>query len=436
MNFFKLNIYDLNYEHTCKKLGLLNLPAENNPKPGILIRILSLFKYLILTIPFKKKIKNIKKNKIIFFAYANNEIKSMRPIQNKIDKSYLVGQKKFKNDFPFFTSYLLAICFIPVVLINFLFCKDPYIKRSFYYVFNGFCLAYAFAITLPIWLRKIQPKKIVISNQLSVYHRSLVASAHKIGIETVFMQHASVTDNHPPLTNFNTVLLEGKDSLEKYQKNGCNNLKIFLCGIPKSDKYFKFINEKNTVKNVGICTNGIDDINAYEKLINKVSQIKKLKNIYMRPHLADRKFDKWQKIASNYGLKFSNSRTTNSFDFLCEVDLIISGDSNIHLEAATMNVSSIYFDSSNLNLDWYGFRKNGLIDYFSDIDSTIARIRELMIEKKNIRSRAKQYIETINTDFDGCSTQLLAKIINDCDVKDYFTRNIDENNNLIYKPNK
>ena len=106
--------------------------------------------------------------------------------------------------------------------------------------------------------------------------------------------------------------------------------------------------------------------------------------IILRPHPADRRFDKWQKIASNYGLKFSNVRLTNSFDFLCKVDLIISGDSNIHLEAATMNVTSIYFDSSSLCLDWYGFKKNGLIEYSENIDLILGRIRELTYDRKNI----------------------------------------------------
>ena len=435
MNFLGVNIYDLNLEHTCEKLGLLKLPKENNPIPGIFTRILSLFKNLILTISLKTKSEKIKNKRTIFFAYAENEVKCMRPIQKKIDKSYLVGQKKFKNDFPFFTSYLLAIFFIPVVFVNFLICKDPYIKKSFYYVFNGFCLAYAFSITLPIWLKRIQPRKIVVSNQLSVYHRSLVFYAQKLDIETVYMQHASVTKNHPPLLNFNTALLEGEDSLEKYQKNGTNNLKIFLCGIPKSDKYFSFVNKRRMVENLGICTNGIDDIKVFEELINKISQIDKLKNVYLRPHPADRRFKKWKSIASKFRLKFSNCKTTHPFDFLRNVDLIISGDSNIHLEAASMNVSSIYFDSTKLNLDWYGFKKNGLVDFFDKVDSTVLKIKELIIEKKNIRNRAKLYIETINTKFDGQSTELCSKIISDSGVKDLFKSTLDKNNNLINRLN-
>ena len=150
---------------------------------------------------------------------------------------------------------------------------------------------------------------------------------------------------------------------------------------------------------------------------------------------ADRRFKRWKSIASKFRLKFSNCKTTHPFDFLSNVDLIISGDSNIHLEAASMNVSSIYFDSTKLNLDWYGFKKNGIVDFFDKVDPTVLKIKELIIEKKNIRNRAKLYIETINTKFDGKSTELCSKIINDFGVKDLFKSTLDKNNNLINRLN-
>jgi len=385
--------------------------------------------------PLNRREIKVKNKQIVFFDCASNEVKSMSPIQNKIENSYLLGQKKFRNDFPFYSSYLIAIFFIPVVFIRFLFCKDAYLKKSFSYVFDGFCLAYAFTITLPIWLRKIQPRKIVISNQLSVYHRSLAASAHKLGIETIFMQHASVTDNFPPLTNYHTALLEGENTLDKYQKNGSKNLNIYLIGMAKFDYYYGIVNKKAIVENIGICTNGMDNIDRFEELINKISLLNDIKNIYLRPHPSDRRFEQWSKISIRYNIKFSNVRVVNSFDFLGKVDLIIAGDSNILLEAALMNVSCIYFDSLNSNHDWYGFNKNGLVDYFNKIDLLLIRVGELIIDKKTTRNIAKKYIETINTSFEGRSSQLAANIINDLDMKDSFVSNKDDNYNTVYKIN-
>ena len=101
-----------------------------------------------------------------------------------------------------------------------------------------------------------------------------------------------------------------------------------------------------------------------------------------------------------------------------------------------MNVSCIYFDSFNSNHDWYGFKKNGLVDYFNNIDLLLIRVGELIIEKKTTRNIAKKYIETVNTSFEGRSSQLAANILNDLDMKDSFFSKNDDNDNIVYKINK
>ena len=65
-----MDIYDLNYDFTSEKLGILNLPPENNPKRGIFIRILSLFKNFVFTISLKRKKIKVKKKQIVFFCYS------------------------------------------------------------------------------------------------------------------------------------------------------------------------------------------------------------------------------------------------------------------------------------------------------------------------------------------------------------------------------
>ena len=435
IDFLKTDIYDLNFQFTDKKTGNLYLNDSANPQKGIIIRILSLFKHCLLSIPFKISKHKIPKNSVLFLASSGNELKSIIPIQTIIEGSYIVGQKKYKNDYPLFLSHILAILFIPLVFVRFIFCDDNYLKKSFQYIFNGFCLAYAFSITLPLWLKITKPKKIIICNQFSVYSRSLAKSAYRLGIETVLVQHATVPQNAPTLKNNHIAILDGKYSLSEYQKNGSKNVKIYLAGLPKSDKYIENINQNKIVENIGICTNELDNIIEFDKLISKISLIPKLKNIYLRPHPTDRRFDVWKKIALKNGVKFSNVRIVSSFDFLTNVDLIISGNSNIHLEAVSLNILSIFFDPLNIKYDHYGFIKNGLVNYFSDIDSVIIQIKKYTIEKKDNRFLAKHYIATIDSTFDGRSAELFAKIINDANIKECFTKSIDENNISIFKLN-
>lgn len=364
---------------------------------------------------------------------AKNEVDSMAPIQRQIDNSFMLGQKNYRQDFPFFKSYLLAVFFIPFVLLKYLSCKDPYIKKSYFYAFDSFCLAYALYLTIPPWLKKISPNKVIICNQLNVFHRSLAKYAHEKNIETVFMQHASVSDNFPPLTDYRTAFFEGEDTLHKYQNNESCNLQLYLIGMPKADESFNFINKTNQVKNVGICTNQLDDIKKYENLVKELSNMKRLINIYVRPHPSDRRFSEWSTISKKYDINFSNSKIVHSFDFLKSVDLIIAGDSNIHLEATLMNITSIYYDPLKADLDFYDFKKNGMVEYFDDIKSLSNRVELLISKRESNRIKARYYNDIINTNFDGKSTELAVSILCDQNLDDFFVSQIDKNNNTIHR---
>ena len=99
--------------------------------------------------------------------------------------------------------------------------------------------------------------------------------------------------------------------------------------------------------------------------------------------------------------------------FLNQVDVAIAGDSGILLEAALVNVYPIYFDFRKVHLDHYGFEKNGLVERFTDVNKLLNKLDNLVLEKMNIRSKAKQYCESVNTVYDGRSSELASKLINE-----------------------
>ena len=72
----------------------------------------------------------------------------------------------------------------------------------------------------------------------------------------------------------------------------------------------------------------------------------------------------------------------------------------------------IYFDYRKKNLDRCGFVRNKLslfIDNEFDLKKLLNKLRK---GKPNIRYRAKYYCSTINTKYDGRSTELAVNIIN------------------------
>lgn len=429
-----IDIYDLNFEYCNEKLGILYSSEANLPKRGILTRILSLFKGIIIHGILKKRDRfKLDYNKILFFAIAQNEKNSVSPLVLQLPNSEIFGNDNFQNGYPLGKIYWFSLLFIPVVFYRYLICTNPYHKQSFSYAFDGFCIAYSSNYILKKYLLKLNPKKIVIANQLSCFHRSLAYVAKELKIETIYMQHASVTENFSNLNIFSSALLEGEDSLTKFQSNGTKDKKLYLVGMPKFDKYYSHISDFKGIKSIGICTNGMDSLNDFSELIyfltNKIPNVQ----IYVRPHPADRRKLEWLELAKQNNCLFSDVLEVNSFSFFENVDLIISGDSNIHLEAALLNLPSIYYDPCRHKLDWYGFAKNNLVFYACDFNDIYEYISKLTLSGMAIRNKAKYYVETVGSSFDGKSTELALKIIQDEDLKNYFKENSDNNNNTIYR---
>lgn len=428
-----LDIFDINYEHCSEGLGILNTPPDNLPKKGIFIRILSLIKGCLKYSFKKKKGGYLDKNSIFFFAISQNEKNSLKSIISELPQSSLVGDDVFKNGYPLGKIYWVSLFFIPVVFYRFLICKNTYHKRSFSYAFDGFCIAYSSKYVLNRYLIKIQPSKIIIANQLSVYHRSLLNAANKLNIETVFIQHASVNEKFSNLNLFSYALLEGEDSLLKYQKNGTRNKKLFLIGIPKFDKYFARISKSKEITSIGICTNGMDDFNKYDNLISLIKKKLPKVTLIIRPHPSDRRKQGWFELAKKLDSLYSDVTRDESFVFFQDVNLILAGDSNIHLEAALLNIPSIYYDPLDKKIDWYGFHLNKLVYYANNANNVIDIIMQLLNNLPNTRVKAKFYSESINSNFDGKSTKLATMIINEHQEKNSFLVNYDEYGNKVYR---
>lgn len=428
-----LDIYDINYEFCSEDLGNLNFPSAILPRKGIFFRILSQFKCAVKYTFKAKNNSSIDKNTILFFVFAQNEINSVQSIVDQLPDSKLFGIDNYENGYPISKIYWYSLIFIPIVFYRFLICKNAYHKRSFSYAFDGFCIAYASKYVLKKYLKTIWPSKIVIANQLSCFHRSLAYTAKDLNIETVYIQHASVTKDFSDINMFSLALLEGEDSLLKYQSNGTREKKLFLIGMPKFDKYFSKISTNSTIRSIGICTNGMDDIKAYSNLIEDIKIKFPEISIIVRPHPADRRRQQWNDLASINGCLFSDVTLVESFRFFEDVNLIIAGDSNIHLEAALLNIPSIYFDPFEKKVDWYGFSANQLVFYAGNITNIIDFIYTLTKENQDTRYKAKFYSESINTKFDGKSSELAAMIIDDNYIDDYFIIKVDQNKNEIYK---
>ena len=413
---FHIDIFDMNLAYSTPDILKRFFSADpvSLPKKGILFRILAYFGHMLKSINPSLWIKQVKipMGLILLYVKSKNQRYSLEPLLPNLDDSILFGNHaEFPFTFTTFIAHVISLPFFPIILNKF-FQADGLIKEGFYYNFNLYWLTYGYYISVRFWLHYIKPKAIVFANDHTMENRVIAKGSKDEGIPTIYMQHASVAMQMPPLS-FDYALLDGKDALSIYDKIGPSKTQVFLIGIPKFDKYFKNINMRDTIISVGICTNWVEPIDRAEELCLNLRNNLPDHKLFLRPHPQDKRMEAWEKIARNLEITYSDSKEEGVFDYLQMVDLILAGNSNIHLEAALVNVYPIYYDFSlNPDLETYSFVKNGLSEYISDPLTATEKILSLTKNRPNIRRRTIWYCNTVETRYDGYSSELACKLIN------------------------
>lgn len=384
------------------------------PRYGLGIRIISFF-WNMLKALWKKpiKIKLYPQGRKLFFAVTNNQDRVLRTLAARIDDKQFAGINNFgEEQFPLFWSYLISLPFFPLILLKFIRSKGLE-RKAFHYVFDAYWLSYGFYIFSFWFLQKSKPSLVVLANDHLMWTRVFIKAANAANIKSLYLQHASVTEIFPPLT-VDYAFLDGEDAAKKYAGRGPSKTQVFLIGTPHFDKYLPLINHKTTIQSIGVCVGILDEREPLIPLVKTLNQTLPEISFTLRPHPGDPRVNMWRELVQEAGWNYSDGKAEDAFEFLSRLDMILAGDSNILLEAALMNVFPIYYDYLGTQLDWYGFYKNGLVPYFSDLLSVSKFIKGLVkTGRPNIRLKAKIYCDTVGTKYDGCSGDLTVKLINE-----------------------
>ncbi|PXX27824.1 hypothetical protein [Arenibacter sp. ARW7G5Y1] len=350
----------------------------------------------------------IPQNKVWFLALTQNNYDALKKIKQGVPNSIFISFFRFRSNINNETYYFnLRLRFLydliyPIML--FFYALGNKKKALNYFdllvTVNG---SYEECLRL---LKKAQPQAIIFSNDHLVIARALLLAANNLGIKTHYVQHASVSEYFPPL-EFTYALLEGQDAYDKYLRCGNITSQVHLVGMSKFDDFYDQINTNNTLKTLGLAFNLSDDLAIVSGTLSSIH--KKFPNlkIILRPHPGE-----LRDLSNFSGYIISDSKKENSFEFLKKIDVLITGDSSIHLEATLLNVYSIYYVLSTRNVfDYYSFVKNGLITHCEDFNQLESQIEQLIVSKKNIQKRATYYNAAIGENFCGKSTQKIIEII-------------------------
>jgi hypothetical protein len=276
--------------------------------------------------------------------------------------------------------------------------------------FHRFLLAYGYSHEYRRLLEELGPKVVVLLNDHSVGERAARYAAWSLGIPTLYLQHASVTAQFPPLA-FDVACLEGQDAAEKYAAAGPSTTRVLLTGSPKADSLIRLrTRDRGSVRAVGVCPSlrdGLEDVLAWVAALR--AQLPEWE-IVLRLHPRDER--PWRE-SLDPAMGLSSGRDEPVADFLARVGSVVCGPSSILLEAALAGVQPVSVDFSGSPLaDRYGFVAGGLAPQFSRPEECAEYLRTERAGDGDI-ALLQRYDATIGTEYEGRSAELVAQAILD-----------------------
>ena len=207
--------------------------------------------------------------------------------------------------------------------------------------FSDFCSVYSYLVYFHRLFLERKPKFAITSNDHNGPNRCMLAVAHYLEVETVYLQHASVSNLFPAL-RVSYAFLDGQHALETYRY--CENNQpttnrkvpiptIFLSGQKKKIS----VSQTKNTSVVGVALNLLDDISDAINLIESLTNTGLFVRLRWHPRLPKSTVNKYfAAFNNNLNVSLSNQEKPKRFlifflkldcSYCCVVD-------SIHLEAA------------------------------------------------------------------------------------------------------
>ena len=407
---------------------------------GVFFRVLLFFRFLWLNASLKWRRKPVKQIDVLFFAGTDNQFNSLvstieglegKKVSSEVllgaglgdkNRKLFVGTTTVKFDFATLLTALLFFLRAPKLYFRLRKQKrDVEIKQYF----NVFCQTYAF---LPYFIKQLSvlsPGLVVMSNDHNVPNRCLRLAAEVLGVKTLYMQHASVSELFPPL-EFDYALLDGRVALETYSRclqvanledertlANVKKCQVILSGQKKPVCVLGLL--EKVAFGAGVAVNTLDDFEHLEVLLMKF--VEKDEGCIVRTHPFQTPvfLERLHRLISSHSsIVWSNSREESLSDFFAKVQCVIAGNTSIHLEAALAGLPTFYYEMSDeVHMpDYYGYVKNRVskrLDQGFTFETLKSAIDNAHSAERH--QAIKNYSETYDTPWQNREGELSAWVI-------------------------
>lgn len=326
---------------------------------------------------------------IVIFAETDNQFSSVLPtikaLEEKNIKYILIVRSTVARHFSPVSGSKIPLKFDPTTSILALYkwfqksiCLYRTIKNSnknikIDWYFSRFCLSHAYLLAFVKVFQQISPKLILMSNDHNVANRCALFAAKYYNIKTIYIQHASVSSLFPPL-EFDYALLDGEKAYQTYREcffheegltnittKNAENCEVLLTGQKKQVQVKK--ESKKLKTKVGIAVNRLDDFSSVQVVSKKFSKAGYEVLIRTHPYQDEIFVTQLKELsARDKSIALCDPELQGVSDFFSSIDMLIAGNTSIHLEASIAGIRTFYLEMSEdvLIPDYYGYVKLGL----------------------------------------------------------------------------
>lgn len=360
---------------------------SNEKQPSLFKQLCIFFGQLLyytFIIHFKFKPLPPRYKGILFFGVSLNNQRSLSPIMEHLDEDEYIYMKSHNRDVNKRRAIWLSLPYLHALLKTYK-RSDAKTQKLIKKYFTRLWITYGYYQLAKEYLQHYQVKVMVLSSDQGEFHRCFLLNAKEFGVKTIYVQHASVAKGFPKLIASYS-FLDGQESLDKYLFSGQPEGEVYLWGGVRFDPFFQQYQIKSTekVEMIGIAINMLDNFEKVKDLCALL--LGQGYRLMIRPHPRYGTMDTvW---LSDKGIGYSNPATENAFDFIHKIDLMISNESSIHLDAAMMRCPTILYNfSDHPVLDVYSYLENGL--------TTFAKTDAQLLDFLNNPSRLLPSMETL-----------------------------------------